>query len=156
MDAQHRKTCPDCDGTLDRRDFMRTVGSAALIGVAGPALLSGRYAAAAPTSKSAAETAAARFYASLSDAQKQVIAFPFDHELRKRINANWQITKVKLGDGNFYSKEQRAMIDEIIKNVTSPDGYERLQSQVESDQPGKGFNDFAVAVFGTPESGKFE
>src|SRR6516165_6664812 len=84
MNPQDRTSCPDCDTTLDRRTFMRAVGGVTLAGAAAPALL-GRFAHAAPTPKSTAETAVVRFFNSLSEDQKSAIAFPFDHELRKKI-----------------------------------------------------------------------
>ena len=43
MNPQHRKICPDCDASLDRRTFIRTVGGAALAGAAAPVLLGGRF-----------------------------------------------------------------------------------------------------------------
>ena len=153
MNLRDRQICPDCDGTLDRRTFIRTVGSAALIGAAGPALLSGRFALAAPTAKSSAETAVARFYDSLSQEQKKTIVFPFDHELRKKISANWHITKPTLDD-DFYSREQRALADAIIRNVTTEDGYQRIVRQTEDDADGIG--NYSMAVFGAPGAGKFE
>ncbi len=153
MNPEDRQACPDCDSPLDRRTFMRTVGSAALVGAAAPVFLGGRSATAAPTAKSTAETAVGRFYGSLTDGQRKTIVFPFDHELRKRINANWQITKPTLDD-DFYSKEQRAIVDEIIRGVTSADGYERFKRQTDDDAGGLGA--YSLAVFGTPGSGKFE
>ena len=152
MNPQDRPLCPDCDSTLDRRSFIRTVGGAALASAAAPALLS-RFAHAAPTPQSTAETAVVRFYNSLSESQKKAIAFPFDHDLRKKINANWHITTIKIDD-DFYSKDQRTMIDEIVKGVTSEDGYQRIIRQTEDDDGGIG--SYSVAVFGTPGSGKFE
>jgi len=153
MNPQDRPICPDCDSTLDRRSFMRTVGSAALVGAAAPALLSSRLAHAAPTPKSTAETAVVRFYGSLSEDQKKAIVFPFEHELRKRINANWHVTKPQIDD-DFYTKDQRAIIDEIIKGVTTEDGYQRIMRQTTDDSGGIG--GYSVAVFGTPGAGKFE
>lgn len=153
MNPQDRKDCPDCDATLDRRSFIRTVGGAALAGAAAPVLLGGRFVQGAPTAKSSAETAVVRFYDSLSAAQKQTIVFPFDHDLRKKINANWLITKPTL-ESDFYSKQQQELVDEIIRNVTSKDGYERIQRQTEDDHGGIG--SYSVAVFGTPGTDKFE
>ncbi len=152
MNPQDRPICPDCDTALDRRTFIRTVGGAALAGAAAPALL-GRLAQAAPTAKSTAETAVVRFYNSLSEDQKSAIVFPFDHELRKKISANWHITKPEIDD-DFYTKEQRAIIDEIIRGVTTEDGYQRIIRQTQDDAGGIG--GYSVAVFGTPGSGKFE
>src|SRR5579872_6516593 len=118
MNPRDRETCPDCDTSLDRRSFIRAVGGAALAGAAAPVLLGGRIVQAAPSRTSAAETAVGRFYDSLSAEQKQTIVFPFDHDLRKKINANWLITKPRIED-DFYSQQQREQINEIIRNVTS-------------------------------------
>jgi len=99
----------------------------------------------------AAETAAKRFYDSLTGEQRKAICFPFDHPLRKKINANWAITKPTIDE---YTKEQQAILDEIFRSVASPEGYERFQKQMESDDAG--FGAYHVAVFGTPGSGQFE
>jgi hypothetical protein len=153
MNPQDRKICPDCDASLDRRSFIRTVGGAALAGAAAPVLFGGRIVQGAPTAKSTAETAVVRFYDSLSAAQKQMIVFPFDHDLRTKINANWLVTKQTL-ESDFYSDQQRELVNEIIRNVTSADGYERIQRQTEDDHGGIG--SYSVAVFGTPGTDKFE
>lgn len=145
--------CSDCDSSFDRRRFLRTVGGAAIATAAAPALFSSRLAHAAPTPESAAETAVGRFYNSLSEAQKKEVCFPFDHELRKKISANWHITKHAIDD-KFYTKEQRTLIDEIIRKVTSEDGYGRFKEQCEYDDGGIGA--YSVAVFGTPGSDKFQ
>lgn len=143
----------DSETPLDRRSFLKSVGGVALASASVPLFCGSTAGYAAPTPASAAETVVGRFYQSLSDAQKEKIALPFDHELRKKISANWHITEPKIGD-DFYSKEQRGLIDEIIRSVTSADGYERLKLQTEDDSGG--FDDYSVAVFGTPGTGKFE
>lgn len=153
MNPQSRKVCPDCDVSLDRRSFIRTVGGAAVASAVAPVLLGGRIVQGAPSAKSSAETAVGRFYDSLSAEQKKAIVFPFDHDLRKKINANWLITKARIAD-DFYSDQQRKQIDEIIRNVMSKDGYERIQRQTEDDHGGIG--SYSVAVFGTPGTDKFE
>lgn len=156
--------CPDCaegaDLALSRRHFVKSVGTAALAGgllgrVAIPAqarILTPGQAAAAAASQRPAETAAKRLYASLTDKQKEVVCFPFDDKLRTRINANWAITKPTVED--FFTSEQQKAIEEIFKGVTSPDGYERFLKQMEEDSGG--FGTYHVALFGTPDSGKFE
>lgn len=149
-----KRICPDCDSTLDRRDFMRTLGTAALASAAAPVLLGGRIVQAAPAATSPAETAVVRFYNTLSNSQKEAICFAFDHDLRKKINANWNVTKQMIGD-DFYSVEQRGLIHEVIRNVLTEDGYKRVQRQTEDDHGGLDAN-YAVAVFGTPGAGKFE
>lgn len=153
MNTRPARPCPDCDSSVTRRDFLRTVGTTAAVAAAAPVLFDSRFAHAAPTPQSGAETAVARFYATLSDEQKKTIVFPFDHDLRKRISANWHITKPLIGD-DFYTKDQKALIDEIIRKVTTEDGYERLVKQTEYDDGG--FQAYSVAVFGEPGSGKFQ
>jgi hypothetical protein len=133
---------------------MRVVGGAALASAAVPMLDSRSLAFAAPTPQSSAETAVGRFFNTLSDEQKKTICFPFDHDLRRRISANWQITKPTVGDKKFYTKEQQALVHEILKNITTPDGYERILKQTEYDNGG--VEAYSVAVFGTPGSGKFQ
>src|SRR5262249_6093350 len=92
------------------------------------------------------------FYDSLNDDQRKVICFAFDHPLRKRINANWAITKPTIDE--FFNKDQKVILDEIFRGVVSPEGYERFQKQMDEDYGGCG--QYHVAVFGTPGSGQFE
>jgi hypothetical protein len=129
------------------------VGGATLAGVAGAALFDPRFAHAAPTPQSHAETVVGRFYASLSPQQREKICLPFDHDLRRRISANWHVTEPLIGE-EFYTNEQRALIQEIVKNVTSPEGYERLLRQTDEDDGG--LQNYSVAVFGEPGAGKFQ
>lgn len=139
-------SCPDCE-SFDRRSFLKTAGAAAVAGVAMPMLVGQAGLFAAPTAKSTAETAVGRFFAALSAEQKKTICFPFEHELRQKINANWHITKPKVGS-DFFNKDQQAVISEIIRGVTSEEGYERLKKQMDEDAGG--LDEFSVAMFGEP------
>lgn len=147
-----KKSCPDCAG-IDRRGFVKAVGGTALAGVAAPLLFNPRFAHAAPSPESAAETVVGQFYASLSDKQKKMICMPFDHEKRSRISANWHVTEQTIGDGTF-SNDQQAMIKDIVKKITTEDGYERLVEQMAYDDGG--IEAYSVAVFGKPGEGKFQ
>jgi len=155
MNHKDRSGCSDCTSlnstALDRRDFLRSVGTVAFAAAAAPMLSSSVFA--APSPKSGAETVAAELYKSLSDEQKKVICFDFDHELRKRINANWHITKQNI-NSSFYTKQQQAMAEQIVRKVTSEDGFERLLKQTEYDDGGLGA--YSMAMFGNPDSGKFQ
>lgn len=150
MSNKNKPTCLDCD-SIDRRDFLRAMSGAAVAAAAVPLFAGSAFA--APTPKSAAETVAAELYKSLSEQQRKVVCFDFDHDLRKKINANWHITKQKIDDA-FYTKEQRAQANEIVKRVCSEDGYQRLLKQTEYDDGGIGA--YSMAFFGTPDSGKFQ
>src|SRR5438034_434809 len=103
MDQQKQPYCPDCEEgvgfNLDRRDFLRTtVAGLGAAAAAGLPLLGGARALAAPTRKSAAETAVRALYESLTDEQKKVVCFGWEHMdkarglLRTHVSNNWQIT----------------------------------------------------------------
>ncbi|MEO6810689.1 MAG: DUF3500 domain-containing protein [Isosphaeraceae bacterium] len=153
MAEQKPIECPDCRDDLSRRDFVKRVGGAAVAGGLLP-LIGGKARAAdaaKPSTRAVAETAVKRFYDTLKDDQRKVICFPFDDPLRTKINANWAITKPTIDDG--YTKEQQELIDQIVRGVTSPDGYDRMMKQMDDDSGGLG--QYHVAVFGEPGSGKF-
>ena len=128
------RSCCDDVAALDRRMFLHTLGGAAA-GLATASLWTPVGAFAAPTPQSAAETAVGRLYQSLSAEQKKVLVFPFEHELRKRISANWHITEPTIGT-DFYTVEQRGLIGDIVRGLMSEDGYERLQKQMVEDAGG--------------------
>lgn len=145
-----KKNCPDCQ-CVDRRDFVK-LGGAALAGAAAPALFDGRFAHAGPSPSSAAETVVGELYASLTDQQRTAICRPFDHPDRSRISANWHVTKTTI-EKNFTAKQQK-MIDQIVRNITTEDGYERFQTQMDEDDAGMG--SYSIAIFGEPGAGKFQ
>lgn len=141
------QSCPDCK-SLDRRLFLKAAGAATVAGVAMPMLVGQAGLFAAPTPKSTAETAVGRFFASLSAEQKKTICLPFDHEKRTKISANWHVTDPRIG--SYFSKDQQGIISEIIRGVTSEEGYERLKKQMDEDAGG--LDEFSVAMFGEPGS----
>jgi hypothetical protein len=153
MSDERRIICPDCDAGdgVSRREFVRKVTGVALAGGLLPLAGTARRAVAAPTASCPAETAVKRFYDSLSADQRKVLCFPFNDPLRTKINANWAITKPTIAE---LTTDQQKLVDEIFRNVTSPEGYERFQKQMEDDAGG--FGEYHVAVFGTPGSGQFE
>jgi len=134
---------------VSRRSFLAGAGT-----LAGLASLGGLPRAwGAPAVDSPAEQRVAQLYQSLSAAQKTQIALPFDHDLRTRISANWHVTKPKLGD-DFYTPDQRQLVQDIVRGVTSPEGFELLEKQTEFDDGG--WDGYSIALFGTPGSGQFE
>lgn len=153
MQKQPEAACSDCHEGLSRRDFVRRVGGTAAALSALPLIGGSRRVEAAPTPKSSAETAVQAFYDTLSPKQRETICFAFDHDLRSRVNANWHVTKPTIGD-DFYTAEQRELIRQILKGITSEEGFTRLQKQMDEDAGGMEF--FSVAVFGQPNEGKFE
>jgi hypothetical protein len=145
-----QSACPDCEaqdcGTLDRRDFLTSVGAATL--AAGGLSIVPSSSWAAPSRTSAAETAVKRLYESLTAEQKKEVVLPWDDKRRQTISANWHVTKANVGS---FSKEQQKIIDEILRGVSSGDGYERFQKQMQADNGGVA--NYSVAIFGNPVGG---
>ena len=145
MDRKLQDNCPDCE-SLDRREFVVKSTGAVVAASAGLASVAN----AAPTRKSAAETAVRRLYATLNDSQRKEAALPLTDARRKTINANWHITKLRYGG---LSKDQQAIAKEIIQGITSKDGYQRILKQMDHDA---GLNTYSMAFFGDPNEGEFE
>ena len=151
------RTCPDCDRPLSRRDFMRTaVGGLAAASVLplvcpvhGPVH-------AAPTPSSGPETLVAQLYKSLKDDQRKSICFPFNHELRSKVDANWNIVDKTVGDLN---PDQQALVADIFKGIHSEQYIGDVMKQIESDNKAEGgLKGCSIALFGEPNKGdnKFE
>jgi len=153
MSSVNRKltSCSDCS-PVNRRSFVEAVtGASALAILAGRSVSAGLFS--GPSLTSASETAVSEFYKSLTDVQKKTLCFPFEHELRHRISANWHVTEPTLGE-NFYTTQQREMIARIVKGLCSEEGHERMDRQMNDDAGG--LNEFSVAMFGEPGAGAFE
>lgn len=158
--ADHdRNECPDCrrsEPAVNRRDFVRGVGSAVAVSGIWPILGGASRALAAapdqrPSPSSPPETAAKALYESLSSEQKEKLCFPFEHDLRKRISANWAITELKIDD---LKPDQQELVRTIVKGITSPDGYERFMKQMDDDSAG--FEQYHIALFGEPGTDRFQ
>jgi Protein of unknown function (DUF3500) len=134
--------CPDCE-VIDRRQFLKTA-AAASAGALG--------AVAAPKFKGSSETLVATLYQSLSAEQKKTVVFPFDHPLRSKVDANWQITPAKIGQS--FTPDQQAMIEEIFRGLHNPEFVDKVFYHIKED--GGGIGNYSVALFGEPGSGAFE
>lgn len=135
---------------VDRRRFLQAAAAVGAV-VAADRLIPSTLA--APTAKSPAETIVTEFYSTLTESQRAKICFPFDHELRKRINANWAITEPEIVD-DFYTPAQRDLVKRIMQSLTSEEGFERFTRQMDEDAGG--WDRYHLAVFGEPGTGKFE
>ena len=141
--------CSDC-GPVSRREFMRTTtGALGALGVVGlPGVVTAAEAA-APKSV-ASETLVAQLYGSLTEAQRQAICFPFDHDLRLKVDNNWQITPNSLSE--LLTRDQQALVKDIFMGTHSDEYAQKVFDQVEHDGGGKGtfYKECAIALFGEP------
>ncbi len=141
----------------DRRQFLKSSAAAAFSLAAVP--LIGR---AAPTKKSAAETAVKALFDSFTAEQKKAVCFAWDHEekgrglLRTFVANNWQITKPTVAS-EFYTKKQQGIVADIFKELVSPEWHPKFLMQLKEDNGGKPFGTSqALALFGEPGSEQFE
>ena len=139
------------DSAISRRHFARAVGGAAVIGGLAPLVGRSALAGEGPSPTSAAETAAARLHQALKPDQREALCFPYDHELRRRISANWAITDRTIDE---MSPEQQELVEEVVRGVTSPEGYDRFMRQMDDDYGGLG--SYHIALFGEPGTDRFE
>lgn len=142
LPGQHDRS----SGTNSRRRFLQAT-SATLAGLA----LMPRGVFAGTASPRDAETVIGELYNSLSETQRKTICFAVNDPVRTRVNANWHVTKPLIGS-DFYSDKQKAMIDEIVRNVTSEEGHKKLMQQLDEDDGGIGA--YSLAVFGDPSRGE--
>jgi hypothetical protein len=128
--------------SIDRRDFLKTAAGTALSASAVTA-----------KPKAESETLVATLYNSLKPEQKEKVCFAFDHALRSKVDANWRITPHKIGE--FFTAEQRAMIDEIFRGLHNPEFFDKVMVHMNEDAGG--LENYSIALFGEPrKGGKFE
>ena len=153
-----KPSIPRCEccgpSEITRRSFLKAAVTG-LAATAGPLPLLADQHSNVPVQKNAnSETLVATLYRSLTEAQKQAVAFPFDHPLRSKVDNNWHITKQRIGKD--FTRDQQAMIREIFLKMHSPEYAERVMQQVEHDAGEAGFGACSIALFGEPGIGKFE
>lgn len=142
--------CPDCQadhGT--RRQFLATA-SASLILSPSVGLAAGRF----PVRPADSETLVHQLFSSLTEPQRKVVCHPFDHPLRQKVDANWQITTARV---TSFQPDQQDLIRQIFRQLHSDEYAQAVWDQVEHDGAGNdGFGGCAIALFGEPGAGDFE
>ena len=153
MSSDNKKLNSGSNGKpVGRRTFVKSVaGVSALTLMTARSLNAGLFS--GPSLTSASETGVSEFFKSLTAEQKATLCFPFEHELRHRISANWHVTEPTLGE-IFFTSPQREMISRIVKGLCSEEGHERMVKQMDDDAGG--LHEFSVAMFGEPGAGAFE
>jgi len=151
MPASENNSCPACPEPSRRSFIKTTAGGIAALSVAGMAA-SRLFADDAPKAAEP-ETLVTSLYKTFTEEQKKEIAFPFDHELRSKIDNNWNIVKKNVSS---FTKDQQAMIRDIFNGLHSPEYAKTVMEQVEHDNAeDDGFGGCSIAMFGEPGA-KFE
>ncbi|MFP6902517.1 MAG: DUF3500 domain-containing protein [Verrucomicrobiia bacterium] len=146
------KTTPRIE-TLDcceasRREFLQAAGAGIALAATAPLAF------ALPKKPAdAPETLTKQLYKTLSEKQRKMICFAWNHPLRNRVENNWHIQK-KLAVGDM-EDDQIDLVKQIFNGLHSDEYRKAVYDQVVEDSPG-GFDDSAIAIFGKPGTGKFE
>ncbi len=142
----------------DRRDFLKGIASSTATAALGGSLLGlvpGSQA--APEATSTADAAVKALYDSLTEQQKQAMCFDWDKKgygglpLRLHVTNNWAVSSTAIG---ALSKDQQALVDEVLKSVLNPGWPAKLAQQAKDDTGKPWTQDRKIAIFGTPASGK--
>ncbi|MBK7928509.1 MAG: hypothetical protein IPJ98_13775 [Bryobacterales bacterium] len=123
---------------MTRRDFLAVTSAAA---AAAPGMAAEKAA-----HKSTSETLVATLFKSLTAEQRPAVVFPFDHALRSKVDANWFIVPQRIGQ--FFNRDQQAMIREIFTGLYRPEFAPKVMAQVKEDAGG--IENYSAALFGEP------
>jgi hypothetical protein len=138
----------------DRREFLQAAGTVATTVALGGWIPEST---AAPDGNQTAEMTVKALYDSLSDQQKKAMCFDWDRKgygglpLRLHVTNNWAVSNTKIGG---LTKDQQALVEEILKSVFNPGWPEKLAQQAKDDTGQLWTEDRKIAIFGTPQSGK--
>ncbi len=153
-----KKAAPEfcgCCPPLSRRKFLKTTGVAAASAMLPFGSITNPIVATEKTTLPKSETLVKTLYNSLGNKQRKTICFPFEHKLQHEIENNWFIVKESRIGKNF-TKDQQAMIREIFMNMHSEEYAKDVMKQVKEDHGRGGFESCSIALFGEPDTGKFE
>ncbi len=155
MPVPSKLFCPDCGETVDatnqsrhpfheipRREFLQKSVKAAVTVAATPLL---NFASPIFTREMSetAETLVKRLHDTLTETQKKTILLPWNDPRRLRVENNWRVVPQRLGE--FYSREQQAIIQEILKAVTSEEGHEKILRAMQDDMGG--LDNYSACLF---------
>jgi len=121
--------------SMNRRDFLKKTSKATIGLVAAPLIIQIRPAFARGPEE-AAEQIVKRLYSSLTSEQRGTLLLPWANSRRLRVENNWRVVRPRIRQ--IYSGEQQEMIKEILKGVTSEQGYDKITRAMRDDAGGLG------------------
>lgn len=146
MKNKKQEICLDCNDSfesnsndscrqheLNRREFLNKMGKAAVV-LSALSFVSKVALVYARSSEEPAEVMVRRLYESLSQEQKKSLLLPWSDARRLHVNNNWHVVPEKIR--NAYSNEQKKIIREILKGVTSEEGYDKTMKAMQDDSGG--------------------
>jgi hypothetical protein len=131
-----------------RRSFL-----AATSAVSAASLVSSGRAVFGSNPKPSAESVIGELFQSLTPIQRETVCKTFADPLRQQVSANWHVVKPLIGS-DFFTKSQQNMAIEIVRQLTSEEGFELIKKQTDYDDGG--IDAYSMAWFGKPGDDKFE
>ena len=131
---------------MNRRDFLKKT-SKATIGLVAAPLITQITTAFARGPEEAAEQMVKRLYSSLTSKQRGTLLLPWTNSRRLRVENNWRVVRPRIRQ--IYSGEQQEMIKEILKGVTSEQGYDKITRAMRDD--GGGLGNYSACLFSDGE-----
>lgn len=159
MPADKTPSCPECETgmPLARRDFIRVLGTTAVVAAAGLTPL--QKARAARAAKQAeAEMLAFELFKTMDADQKKKLVLPWDFKAggqplpARLMTANAPVGKSVIG--LEYTKKQGELLHKIFKSICNgEEGYQRLSRNGKFDTTGD-FESSGCLIYGEPAEGK--
>lgn len=138
--------------SFHRRDFLK---HSALTGASLLAPAFAPLASAAPSRESKSETLVAQLHKSLTEPQRSALCFPWEHELRLKVDNNWHITPTRID--KILDKDQQDLVRQIFDGLHSDEYKKEVWRQFDQDNKRDGgFGSSSIALFGDPGAEKFE
>lgn len=100
------------------------------------------------------ETLVTQLYKSMSEEQRKVVCFAFDHPLRSKVDNNWHIVDTPVG--KLLKPDQLDLVKQIFNSLHSEEYGKEVLRQFREDSGKGGFESAAIGLFGEPGTGKFE
>ncbi len=133
-----KQNCPDDSvqpPEITRRDFLKKTTKAA-VGLAAIPLIGSSLPALARGPQEPAEEMVKTLYQSLTSEQKKILLLPWTDSRRLQVANNWHVVRQRIRQ--IYSGEQQEMILQILKGVTSEEGFDKIVHAMRDDAGGLG------------------
>lgn len=140
---QKIRLCPDCgEPKMTRRTFLQKTGKAAAGVVLAPMIIkSSPVLARGP--KEPAELKVKELLTTLSQEQRQTLVLPWADPRRLQAQNNWHVIDQRIAQ--IYSRSQQDIIRDILRGVTSDEGFDKIMHAMQDDAGGLG--GFSAALF---------
>lgn len=146
MNTRHLST------VTDRRSFLQQGAQALAATWVGTSILTAE---AADSTMPKSETLVKQLYGSLDEKQRAALCLGWDDSLRLKVDNNWHIRKERIRD--VLKPDQQDLVKQIFHHLHSPEYADEVWRQFNQDNKGDGgFGSCSVALFGAPDTGKFE